>query len=328
MRALAYTVVLVIAGCGADTITGARPDAARAPDAAARPADAPRSLPDAARLGDAARPRDAAPEDAGDNTPDMLPDGAPPMPDAPPPPPMGGTMRVTATSLNLRQGPGTTNAIVTSMPCGTEVTVLGGPTNGWWNVRFGMMTGWASGAYLAVPAAFDPATCGGTMNPPPPAGTPPEVGDIFARAQLAVGYSYYWGHGSWRDDGAQHGACSGSCPNCTHSGAYGADCSGFVAKAWQIPGPSPITTDAHPYSTHSFFFDTSTHWTRVDRGAAKPADAFVYNSGSSGHIVLFESGADPWGATWIYEARGCATGVVHNLRTVGSSYVAIRRQGL
>ena len=320
-----YAVAMLLAGCGADAITGAGSDAARAPGDGSRVQDA-RGNPDARRAGDA--PRDAArPDDAEDHTPDLLPDGAPPMPDAPPPPALGGTMRVTATSLNLRMGPGTANAIVTAMPCGAEVTVLGGPTNGWWNVRFGASQGWASGAYLAVPTAFDPATCGGTSMPPP-AGTPPEVGDIFSRAEQAVGFSYYWGHGSWRDDGTQHGSCSGSCPSCTHTGQYGADCSGFVAKAWQIPGPSPITTDAHPYSTHSFYFDTSTQWTRVDRATARPADAFTYNSGSAGHIVLFESGADPWGATWVYEARGCATGVVHNLRTVGSGYVAIRRQGL
>ena len=41
--------------------------------------------------------------------------------------------------------------------------------------------------------------------------------DIVDLAQAGVDYSYWWGHDQWRMDGAQHGSCSGSCPNCTHS---------------------------------------------------------------------------------------------------------------
>ena len=142
-----------------------------------------------------------------------------------------------------------------------------------------------------------------------------------------MGYSYYWGHGSWGTDGRNHGSCSGSCPSCTHTGSYGADCSGFVAKVWQIPSASPVTTDRHPYSTYNFV-NSTTHWSRVARTAVRPGDALTYNTNGAGHIVLFESGSDPWGSVWTYEARGCATGIVHNLRTVGSNYVGIRREGL
>ena len=45
-------------------------------------------------------------------------------------------------------------------------------------------------------------------------------------------------------------------------------------------------------------------------------------------MVLFESGADPWGNVWLYEARGCATGIVHNLRSMSSDFITIRREGL
>ena len=154
-----------------------------------------------------------------------------------------------------------------------------------------------------------------------------EVVDIFARAKPAVGYSYYWGHGSWRADAQQLGACMGSCPQCTHSGSYGADCSGFVAKCWQTPTPSPITTDLHPYSTYNFRYQT-THWSPVPRAQIHPGDALVYNENGAGHIVLFESGADPWGNVWVYEARGCSWGIVHDLRAFSSSFITIRREGL
>jgi len=235
----------------------------------------------------------------------------------------GGMARVTATSLNLRNGVGTSAAIEAMMPCGTAVAVLDGPSTmpaaGWWNVQFGSLTGWASGNYLVADAAFLPSMCGGSDG-----GTAPGADGIFALAKLAVGYSYYWGHGSWRDDGTVHGSCSGSCPSCTHSGQYGADCSGFVAKVWQVPSASPITLDAHPYSTANFYND-QVYWKQLPRSTIGPADALVRRDATSGHIALFESGADPFGSVWLYEARGCATGVVHDLRTVDSSYIAIRR---
>jgi hypothetical protein len=240
----------------------------------------------------------------------------------------GGTGRVTATSLNLRDGVGTSATILASMPCGAQVALLGGPSTtpvaGWWNVRFGTsMVGWASGNYLVADAAFLPSMCGGGSDG---GNVPGAVGadGIFALAKLAVGYSYYWGHGSWRDDGATVGSCSGSCPSCTHTGQYGADCSGFVAKVWQVPSASPITLDAHPFSTENFYND-QVYWTQIPRSTIQPADALVHRTSTSGHIALYESGADPFGAVWLYEARGCATGVVHDLRTVDSTYIAIRR---
>ena len=244
----------------------------------------------------------------------------------------GMTARVTAASLNLRDGVGTAAMILTSMPCGAQVTVTAGPSTspsaGWWNVIYDGQAGWASGSYLIPDGSFSPALCGAGV---PPAGTPTgntTIDDIFARAKLAVGYSYYWGHGSWRSDGAQPGACMGSCPSCTHSAStYGADCSGFVAKVWQVPSVSALEVDQHPYSTANFYGDT-THWKPIPRSSLKPGDALVYRSGTSGHIALFEVATDPFGQLWLYEARGCSTGVVHDLRTVDSSYIAIRRDGL
>lgn len=248
----------------------------------------------------------------------------------------GMQARVTASALNLRDGVGTGAAILTAMPCGAEVALLAGPSTtpaaGWWNVDYagvgsGSLSGWASGTYLIAASLFTPSICGGSDGGGSDGGATTGDGgaaDIFARAKLAVGYSYYWGHGSWRDDGSDVGSCSGSCPSCTHSGAYGADCSGFVAKVWQVPSASPDDLDAHPFSTENFYNDR-TYWTQIPRSTIAPADALVYRNGSEGHIALFEGGSDPFGAVWLYEARGCATGVVHDLRTVDSSYIAIRR---
>ena len=246
---------------------------------------------------------------------------------------VGMTARVTADTLNLRDGVGTAANILAGMPCGASVQVVDGPsttpTAGWWNVTYQTQTGWASGKYLIPAGLFSDGLCAGGVPSDGGAITGVTVDDIFARAKLAVGYSYYWGHGSWRADLAQLGTCGGSCPSCTHTGAFGADCSGFVAKVWQVPSPSALEGDQHPYSTANFFNDT-THWQPVPRSTLKPADAMVHRTATEGHIALVEmtGSGDPFGNIWLYEARGCATGVVHNLRAVDSTYIAIRRDGL
>jgi hypothetical protein len=166
-----------------------------------------------------------------------------------------------------------------------------------------------------------------------PASADPEemtTGEIIDLAESGVGYSYWWGNGCWRTDGREHGSCSGSCPDCTHSGSYGADCSGFVAKVWQVPDPSPVTRCAHPYSTYDFRC-TERWWNAIGRGSLERGDAAAYRSGgcpgSSGHVLLYDRG-DPWGTMWTYEARGCSYGIVHNDRTLSDSYRAIRRERL
>ena len=149
---------------------------------------------------------------------------------------------------------------------------------------------------------------------------------IIARGKGVVGFSYWWGHGRWSSASVSKGSCSGSCPSCSHSGSYGADCSGFVAKAWQVPSAIDITTDAHPYSTYNFYYE-SQHWSNISRGSTKKADALVYRTSGGGHILLFESG-DPWGWMTAIECKGCSYGCVRGSRTASSSYQARRRDNI
>ena len=193
--------------------------------------------------------------------------------------------------------------------------------------RPGIMSGWIAAALLGL--------C--ILIPGPVRAAPDEMtrDEIICFGQSGVGFSYWWGHGAWCNDGCtpdfscSAGSCSGSCPSCTHTGSDGADCSGFMAKVWQVPNPIALSSDAHPYSTQDFRCST-TYGTQIDKGEIETADALVYRDGcpgSSGHVMLFESG-DPWGSSWTYEARGCSYGIVHNNRTVSSSYIAIRRDSL
>lgn len=165
---------------------------------------------------------------------------------------------------------------------------------------------------------------------PPPTNSDPRA-QAIARAQSGVGFSYYWGGGAWDPAGANDanaGVCSGgSCPDCTHSGRYGADCSGFAAKVWQVPDSNTVlTTHSHPFSTVTFTHSSNALWTTVDRGQALMGDAFTYNVDGKGHIFVFASG-DGWGHMYTYESRSCSVGIVYNLRTADSRYKVIRRQG-
>ncbi|ADO73130.1 SH3 domain-containing protein [Stigmatella aurantiaca] len=215
----------------------------------------------------------------------------------------------TTTDLNLRSGPATSYGILLTMPGSAIAKEAGGgcPTSGWYKVTYSGITGWASGTYLNLATSTPPST---TRD------------SAIVRAQSAMGFSYWWGHGGWKE-GAAKGSCSGNCPSCTHSGSYGADCSGFLAKAWVVPSSnSNMATDSHPYSTISFNSDTS-QWTTISRDNLLKADALVYNTDGAGHTFLYESG-DGWGSMWAYECKGCAYGCVHNLRTATTTYHAIR----
>jgi uncharacterized protein YraI len=232
-------------------------------------------------------------------------------------------------NVNLRTGPSTSYSVLHVVPDGSKVTLVeSSPKNGFYKVKHNGTVGWSYGQYyklVSAPTTTDPGTGSGTGTS---TGTSPRDAAI-TRAKSGVGFSYWWGHGRFRPEGptsANQGSCSGSCPDCSHSGSYGGDCSGFVAKVWNVPGTnSDLTVDQHPYSTVSFNNDTS-QWSTVSRGNVQKADALVYNQDGHGHILIYSSG-DGWGSMYAYECKGCSAGCVYNLRTAGSSYHAIRHAG-
>lgn len=235
---------------------------------------------------------------------------------------IGSTLQTTA-NLNLRTGAGTGYRVRLVIPKGAKVTTVNRstPVSGWYNIKYNGVVGWSYGGYLKL--VSQPSSGGSSSS------TSSARDAAVSRAKSGVGFSYWWGHGRWVPGGlssSTKGYCSGSCPNCSHSGGYGADCSGYVGKIWQVPSwNSDPRTDQHPYSTVNFV-GSSSLWRTVSRGSVKKGDAFVYNSNGAGHIFLYESG-DGWGSMWAYEAKGCSYGIVHNLRTASSSYKAIARAG-
>ena len=219
---------------------------------------------------------------------------------------VGSGLLVTASSLNMRSGPDTTYTILRTMPNKSVPKVVTScPTNGWYQIQFDATTGWASGTYLTTLSTSTAAR-----------------DQAIVRAQKGVGFSYWWGHGAW-NYGSDTGSCSGSCPSCTHTGSYGADCSGYLAKVWVVPSTNNVlSTDSHPYGT-VHFNGTNSQWWTVDRGSLLKADALVYNDGTAGHTFVYESG-DGWGTMNAYECQGCAAGCIYGSRTASSAYKGIR----
>jgi uncharacterized protein YraI len=254
-----------------------------------------------------------------------------------------GSILATTAALNLRNGPGTSNSVRLVMPNAAQVTTVNTstPSNGWYNIKYNGVTGWSSGQYLKLISSPPPdmgggtgggASSGGTGGGTSSGGTTSDITSAtrdgaVLRAKSAVGGSYWWGHGKWypNDVGGnnQAASCTGSCPNCSHSGSSGADCSGYVAKLWQVPASNDVlTSDSHPYSTATFVTDSS-QWHTISRSDLIQADALVYNSNGAGHVFLYDSG-DGWGSLMAYEAKGCSYGIVHDLRTASTAYHAIR----
>jgi len=226
-----------------------------------------------------------------------------------------GSSAKTTANLNLRSGPSMSNRVLLTMPSGSTVTVRA-RSDIWYSVSFNGTTGWASGNYLAA------ATTGGGTTNPPPTSSNPSIATAISRAASGVGFSYYWGGGAWDPNSSSHGACYGGCPDCTHSGTWGADCSGYVSKIWQVPGPVAVTERGHGAYNTTSYYENRTHWSQISRGDAKQGDVFVRR----GHMFLYNSG-DAWGSINAYEAKGCSYGIVRNNRTADSSYIVIRRRG-
>ena len=186
---------------------------------------------------------------------------------------------------------------------------------GWYKNDWNGNIGWSSGAYLC------PATAPTTTTGDGFASTEVSTASFLSIGEAAVGFSYYYGGGNFAE-AANPGTCTGTCPSCSHSGSYGADCSGFVAKAWLLPAALPMDSNKHPYTSTNFTAATA-NWSIVSRSSLQAGDALAM----SGHVLMYEKD-DPWGSFWAFEARGCSYGVVHNIRTAGSSFVGVRRSGI
>ncbi len=177
-----------------------------------------------------------------------------------------------------------------------------------WPRTIGLLIAAAALVYGAAPAARAWAcTC--------PSATPDGCISI---ARSGVGSPYLWGHAAW---------------STRDRNWMGADCSGLVVKAWQVPRASATWEDYHPYGTWHLF-RTSTHWYGIQRGAVDKADAVGYpdpdgSSGpATGHVVLYYYG-DAYGNAMVIEAPGSGQRIRQDWRDVSAyKWRFIRRHNL
>lgn len=133
-------------------------------------------------------------------------------------------------------------------------------------------------------------------------------------ARSGVGSPYSWGHARWKTTDRTWG---------------GADCSGFVVKAWQVPRASAITEDYHPYGTYHLF-NTSYHWYTIARKSLWKSDIVGYSdpdgSGSAtGHVVMYYYG-DVYGTAMVLEAPGSGLKIRQAWRDISATKWGFRRR--
>ncbi|HVY49749.1 MAG TPA: SH3 domain-containing protein [Minicystis sp.] len=100
--------------------------------------------------------------------------------------PVGSTLKAT-TSVNLRSGPSTSNAILHVVPAGATVTVVSSnPTNGFYQVNHGGTVGWSYGQYYTLVSSGNGSWGSCSVNGV--AGTCIDTGSCAAGSHSTPGY--------------------------------------------------------------------------------------------------------------------------------------------
>lgn len=150
---------------------------------------------------------------------------------------------------------------------------------------------------------------------------------IVCRGLAGVGFVYDFGGECWCADGCEPAltACPpGKCVDNYKTGKYGADCSGFVSKAWQVPDPHPVEKcNVERYGAKHFAV-SSTYWKTVAMNSLLPGDA----ASKISHVVLIAGDKDSKGNYDIVHASSCNVGIVHKRFALSSEYVGARRINL
>lgn len=241
--------------------------------------------------------------------PSDTPDPGTPAPPADGTAAVGDTYRTTM-ELNLRSGPGTEYEILIAMPEDAVVTLLAAaPTNGFYNVKYASLTGWASAKYLV-------AAPGATVVDTPPA-APGSVDDIDAFAKTTLDRALEWVKIKMPYcGGSNHGTdylCGGTCVRTgIHASSvwdpYRTDCSGFVSWSWKLPAPGRITTDFAPFN------NAVTTVIKVDE--LRPGDALNNET----HIILFGGWANAEHTkARLLEEYDCGQVAVDRIRSISKS---------
>ncbi|EJA6381815.1 SH3 domain-containing protein [Clostridioides difficile] len=196
-----------------------------------------------------------------------------------------GTKVVTAKSLNVRTGPGTSHSKIATLSYGTEVGSIS-ESGGWTKISYGNQTGYVSSQYLAEKGSVD------TSIPSYSTNSPSQGADsVISFAKTLLGKPYVWGA----------------------EGPNSFDCSGFtqyvMKKSVGVSIPR-VSRDQSKYGTY------------VNRGDLRSGNLVFFdtqgsNNGSVSHVGIYIGNGD-----MIHASSGSSKKVT--ISNINSSYYSSR----
>lgn len=144
-------------------------------------------------------------------------------------------------------------------------------------------------------------------------------------ADSAIGTAFWPGHARWGAPEPRPSVCLPGTPD-WHRGQNGSDGAGLVAKAWQVPSPSGLDDDQHPYGPLQFWLPHLL-WHAVERALWRHGDALVHPSLVPGAVQLLDA-LDDWGQAAVWRCADCALGCQHAVVPLGASWQGRRRHNL
>lgn len=145
--------------------------------------------------------------------------------------------------------------------------------------------------------------------------------EIAARAHSAVNGNYYWGGESWYPFGDT---------DSSRTNGKGADCSGLVIKAWEVPSTFyyPFEVSGTRYTTADLW-GTSSYWSQVT--SPERGDIYVRHNFSTGngHTFIYDKDSGYTARPWAYEAYNSTYGIRYWIRPAEDlSQYRIKRRAL
>jgi N-acetylmuramoyl-L-alanine amidase len=203
------------------------------------------------------------------------------------------TVTVTASALNLRKGPATSNPIVVTLNKGLKLSVID-QSNGWYKVKTPAGTlGWVIGTYVT---SSDTIAARGNISRTLAATASKLPSDILGFAKKYLGVKYVWG---------------GESPS-------GFDCSGFVYYVFKHFGFEMERTAS----------SQATQGDKISKSDLTPGDLVFFDT-NGGHNKINHVGIYIGGGKFIQSSSGSSAHkvVISNLTSgfYADSYMTARR---
>ena len=191
-----------------------------------------------------------------------------------------GTVKITASSLNVRTGAGTGYSRIGSLARGTTIDYMG-EQNGWLQINYNGKTGYIAKNYTTVTSSATSAAA----SPAPAATTSSDDADVNINVNSAVSYNRGRGYSKslWKSIQEKVGT--------TPDGDPGPKTARAIA-VWQRNNSLDADGKCGPRTLEAMQLGSSSSSSSTDIG---PADGATGTGKINGHTVNYKQYADPWG---------------------------------